>query len=111
MVKAEARPGRKGGRSACKQTQKKKKLWVASTSKTQRKRGRKTGEKNMHNLMHAYHGGTPAQVKSIISTCEAKLNTKAATKPLPTEEWDPMLIDLRHTRGRQTLFRQKVQLY
>lgn len=111
MVKAEAQPGRKGGRCACKQIEKKKTLSVASTSETQWKRGRKTREENMQNLMHAYHRGTPAQGKSIISTWEAELNIKAATKLLPTEEWDSMLIDLTHNRGRQTLFRQKVQLY
>jgi len=26
-------------------------------------------------------------------------------------EWDPLLIDLRHTRGQRMLFRQTVQLY
>jgi len=77
----------------------------------QQKRGRKTEEEGMQNLMHAYHGGTPTQVKVIISTWEAVLNAKEATKPLPTKEWDPLVIDLGHIRGRQTLFKQIIQPY
>jgi len=75
------------------------KVPVASASKTQQKRGRKNGEESIQNLMHSYHGGTPAHVKAIISTWEVELNTKAAIESLPTEEWEPLIIDPRHTRG------------
>jgi len=73
--------------------------------KNQRKWGRKMGRECMQNLMHEYHAGTPTQVKVVISTWEAELNAKAANEVLPVKDWEPLLVDLRRTRCRQTLFR------
>ena len=58
----------------------------------------------MQNLLHAYHVGTPKQVKEVITSWEVDLNSNVENEELPVAEWEPLLSDLGHTRGRQTLF-------
>jgi len=81
---------------------------VASASKTQQKRGRKMREERMQKLMHACHARMPTQVKVVIATWEAELNSKAVNEEVSMEDWEPLLIDPGHTKGRQTLFRQTI---
>lgn len=59
-MKAKVGSWKRGHRRNSKQNNNKGKTLLALTSKTQQKRGRKTGEENMQNLMNAYSGGTSA---------------------------------------------------
>lgn len=65
----------------------------------------------MQNLMHAYHVGTPIEVKAAIASWEAKLNTKVVNDEIPETNWEHIIQDPGHTHGPQTLFRQTIQLY
>lgn len=47
----------------------------------------------MQKRMHAYSGGSPTQVKSLILSWKVELNIKAVPKPLRVEDWEPLFLD------------------